>query len=202
MDSSIIIIDEFYNDPYIIREQALNSDYHLPKCSESYPNGNGPWPGCVSKNRVFPSNLDKTISNILGKHVRSDNIRGGYFRISNQTDIVDQYCHIDSDPLISGKRQYQAVVYLNPPEQSISKIGTNFYKHKRTNANRILSISDNGIIQHDFYNSTAWNLDCSISLVWNRMVLFDSSIFHSYGELFGTELYNARCTQIFSFHEI
>jgi hypothetical protein len=202
MEHSIIIVDNFYDDPFSMRDRALSAEYHLPKHSESYPNGTGLWPGCVSRDRVFPFNLDKTITDILGKPVRSDRVRGGYFRISNSNDIVDQFCHTDSDPLISGKRQYQAVIYLNPPEQSISKTGTNFYKHKKTNTNRILSISDNGFIQHDFYNPTVWSLDCSVSLVWNRMVLFDSSIFHSYGELFGTELSNSRCTHIFSFHEI
>jgi|688.fasta_scaffold389417_2 hypothetical protein len=198
MIPSFLIIDDFYPDPHEVREIALMAEYHLPKHSESHK-GTGPWPGCVSKDRHIPKGIDSTISKVLGKPFLSDKLVGGYFRISKANDVVDQFCHTDSEPILTNKKQYQGIVYLNDVE---SKAGTSFYIHKRTRSNRIERFQNYASVQNDFNNPNAWELDFTISLKWNRMILFDASLFHSYGELFGTDLSTARCTHNFVFHEL
>ena len=55
MNTSLIIIDNFYDEPDIIRDLALSSKYYPEKVSKGYPNGNAPWSGKMSKDAYSPS---------------------------------------------------------------------------------------------------------------------------------------------------
>ena len=69
MNTSLIIIDNFYDEPDIIRNLALSSKYYPEKVSKGYPNGNAPWSGKMSKDAYSPSWINTKISKLLGNNI-------------------------------------------------------------------------------------------------------------------------------------
>tara|TARA_R100000742_G_C4251008_1_gene69335 strand:- start:55 stop:609 length:555 start_codon:yes stop_codon:yes gene_type:complete len=97
------------------------------------------------------------------------------------------------------------VIYLTLPPDCISKTGLRFYTHTKTGldafpneyARKINGWQNIEDIQSSFNgsNSSNWESYSSIYVKYNRLVLFRSDLWHSYGIGFGTELNNSMMYQ-------
>ena len=95
-------------------------------------------------------------------------------------------CHLESD--------YIGVLYLSLPLVNWGEVGIKFYSHKETGLDsfptqeqmRKYNITD---ISKTFdCNTKYWKEYGSIPVKHNRMVLFRSNLWHSYGNGFGSDL--------------
>jgi hypothetical protein len=125
MNDKILVIDNFYKDPYAIREFALQQTFK--DCKEADAGGN--WPGRRTK---FLHNLDDDISNefhsaFLGNLLDNNPIKyNGYietnFQLCYESD-GDSWVHYDTPPW---NCTHVGVVYLTPDPAPNS--GTLFYE--------------------------------------------------------------------------
>ena len=199
MNSDIIIYDNFYDDPFYVRNLALDSDF-LQAAPINYNTDEVLWQGKTSQLIYKPKYIDVKVSKILNIPVRSDEV-SGFFRLSKTNDSPGIFCHTDGYP-DTDKRKFTGVLYLNTPEQSLDKVGTVFLKHRRTNKVKLEYMSDYNQVFMDYNNSDAWEVYYTTLLKFNRLVLLNSLLFHAIGEVFGEDKMSARLAQIFTFYEI
>lgn len=113
MDFNILIIDNFYKNPYNVLDIALNQTYLFPEIQ--------PRRSLHIKNiELYRCYFEKILSPYIKKII---NIEGSYhYRISSEK----KYIHTDDYDMA-------AIVYLNPNVHINS--GTSFYK-KKTNSDK------------------------------------------------------------------
>ena len=124
-----------------------------------------------------------------------------YFQKSNK-HFGKGWVHADVDFLITG------IIYLNPIESLNS--GTSIYQAKRTGAEPIHSD-----IKQDFYKGKIENCDVArdennnqfeetvvVKNKFNRLVLFDSHLFHSANEFVGNDADSERLTLVFFINKL
>lgn len=202
MDTGLIVIDNFYDDPDSIRDLALSCEYFPEKTSKGYPNGMAPWSGKMSKEAHSPENIDAVVSKLLHKNLRQmRQIDSGTFRISPETNVIgmfDNVLHADSHEDI----YYAGVLYLSKGHDSTP--GTIFYKQNSTKLDRAVSeehIAD--ITIHKEYNKVSkWTAHTTLNLVYNRLIIYPASKFHGPGPGFGTTDKTARLVQLFYWIDI
>lgn len=206
-----MIIDDFYPNPDEIREQALNLDYFDVKESLRYPNKDAPWPGRISKTPILPKGIEKQLSKYLQINVRivtDKSGSSGHFRYSSANDEISPHaaaCHVDCIPEVD--QQYGAIIYLNKDEQCLdengqAKKGTQFLRHKASNKTKISTNKEMLYYMGDFCKFDKWIPDITVYLKYNRCVLFDASLFHTYGDFFGDNVRNSRIAQIYNMRPI
>ena len=194
----MVIIDDFYDDPWKVREQALNLEYK--KLQEAtYPGENSF--GYLYNDEIH-SNIEKCIGTNL---IKPPDMQAGYFRISPQETEAKQDIHIDPEFDIGG------VLFLNPPNQCYTDAGTSFYRHNILNIDKgprneeeaqALGFKDyntfiNEMIYGDCLDRSKWYRYSTIPFRFNRLVLFDSHLWHSHGFNFGTNINDSRLVQLF-----
>ena len=202
MDTGLIIIDNFYDNPDSIRDLALSCEYHPEKVSKGYPNGNAPWPGKMSKEAYSPNNVDAIVSKLLHKNLRQmRQLDSGMFRISKKTNDVgmfDNMLHADSHEDI----YYAGVVYLSEDHQNTP--GTIFYERNSTGTDRLTSIDELKEIVRlgEFNDLSKWTVLTSSNVVYNRLIVYPASKFHGIGPVFGSTDDTARIVQLFNWIDI
>ena len=123
----ITVIDDFYDEPDIIRGEAMSLDYREPFVPEIQSTEK-----VISQRGAFAKRADipektkrlsiKKLNPIL--HDIDENIHMQY-RLSSIDCVKRQICHVDQTALA-------AILYLTLPEHCQG--GTSFYRHKRTGA--------------------------------------------------------------------
>lgn len=198
-----IAIDNFYEDPYEVRNFALNCEYEKPQTSSAYAFGNAPWPGKMSKVSYQTPKLDVRISKLLNKvvvqHKGNDS---GRFRISKQGESFRNVVH--ADDVYSEPCMYAGVLYLNPPEQSNDLPGTILYQHKPS-GQRILTSKDELkriVSSGEDKDLKYWKPELISYVTWNRLIIYPAHYFHGVGPLFGTNDNDARLVQLFFWESI
>lgn len=188
---SLIVVDNFYNDPDLIRNYVINniqfdySNYHT---------------GRRSINRFILDGTKEKFEEILGRPILNWNhpeYANGKFQYCTSYDRV--VYHIDT-------QNYAAMVYLTP--DAPLQTGTASYRSKLTGATRF----DNGETgelytktfkgvsnELNFYDKTSWEEIDRVANVYNRLVMFDAKRLHSATEYFGDALENARLFHLFFF---
>jgi len=198
-----IAIDNFYDDPYEVRNFALNCEYQDPQTSAIYKFGNAPWPGKMSKVSYQPTKLDVRISKLLNKVVvqhKGDD--SGRFRISKQGESFRNIVHADivfRDPCM-----YAGVLYLNTPDQCNEVPGTILYQHKPS-GQRILTSKEELkriISSGEDRDLTYWKPELISYITWNRLIIYPAHYFHGVGPLFGTNDNDARLVQLFFWESV
>ena len=200
MKTNIVIIDDFLDDPYEMRLNALNANYPEPD-SHTYPGKN-------SDKSYFSQEMLEKIKNRWGDYlIPAEGSSCGYFRISLATDTFEQNIHIDPGWDVGG------VLYLNTPNQCRPESGTHFYYHNRLGIERAPSTPEEGkylgftnyeeirknIIYGDGLDKTLWTRYASSPMKYNRLVLFDPLLWHSHGDNFGDCMDNGRLVMLFFF---
>jgi len=202
MDASLTIIDNFYDEPDLVREVALTCDYYPEKVSKGFPHGNAPWSGKMSKDAHSPAWIDAVVSKHLHKNLRQmRQLDSGKFRISKeegQQGMFDNVVHADS----SDNSYYAGVLYLSKDQESTP--GTLFYKQNSTGLDRLLSIDQLNtlVLNKEDKDINQWTMHTSSNVIYNRLLIYPASKFHGIGPCFGSTDDTARIVQIFTWIDI
>lgn len=194
------MVDDFLDDPYQMRLNALNANYPIPE--------NHTYPGRNSDKSYFTKNMLEKVQNRWGDYlIPAEGSSCGYFRISLASDVFEQNIHIDPGWDVGG------VLYLNTPNQCRPESGTHFYYHNRLGIERAPSTPEEGkflgftqyeeirknVIYGDGLDKSLWTRYALCPMKYNRLVLFDPLLWHSHGDNFGDSLDNGRLVMLFFF---
>jgi hypothetical protein len=175
---SLIVIDNFLEDPHKEREFALSQDFKVV----------GNFPGYRTES--FATDQDKlAFETIMNKNITfwPAQYNGSY-----------QYCTKDYRSWIHRDRTTSsAILYLtpNPPPNS----GTKIYIHKETGG-MFEHDNVNGILDKDSNNMNAWRELDVVENKFNRLVIFQGIQNHMSAEYFGDNKENGRLMKIYFFN--
>ena len=197
MQTSLIIIDDFYDDPFAIRDAALALRFK----KQRYADGKFSYQTAKVPEAIRSQAIDKIIT-IIGKEFRGQFIKSN-FHLENRNETKSRpktYIHID-------KLRWIGIIYLNPPFQCTG--GTNFYQHKGTGHlhwNDVIRDHKAGIQSHvqirkDARKIQPWLLTDTVAMRFNRLLLYDGRYFHQPASHFGMSKGNSRLIQTISFGE-
>lgn len=182
-EPAVMIIDNFYEDPYSIREFALKQKFDIVgnypgKRTISFANDN--------HKAQFEKILNKKITN-FNKEEKSYN--GCFQWCSEQTPT---WTHRDAN-------SWSALAYLSPSPSVGS--GTTTYQHKETKLFKSSNSEEEKLLNNDANNLEKWEECDKIGNKFNRLVLFCGKNNHraSNYDGFSSELEKARLFQIFFF---
>lgn len=191
--ANLIIIDNFYSNPYKTREFILTQEFKI--------RGNYPGQRTVSfateelKNSiekfVFP--FGGKITNFpIGKKSKNDNDNyNGAFQFTTSRDRSWFHC--------DGWNNWGGIVYLTPNAPLNS--GTGFYQYEDgTKSEKETKIRKNDkLVGEHSQDVTKWKLVDKAANVFNRLILFNSKLYHSSMDYFGTTKEDGRLFQCFFF---
>ena len=175
---SIIIVDNFYPDPNLIRQTALHADFSIK----------GNYPGLRTES-FATDELKNRFESIIGKKI---NYWPSLYNGSFQFTTLDQKSWIHRD-----STDYSAIIYLTPNAPSNS--GTVTYKHIKTQTQFAPDDITKKILDSDSNNYSAWEVVDVIGNIYNRCILFNGKCSHKSNEYFGTDINNGRLFQTFFF---
>jgi hypothetical protein len=201
MQTSIIVIDDFYGEPDKVRQRALELDYPEPETAPNFAGRN-------SVERIAPRGLEQAISKLVTEPVFGVRQFGhGRCRISLAPDDSSRrfYVHVDAGAYWAG------VLYLTLPEHCQG--GTEFYRHKRLGTDRAAIYAHEmaaigaktyreaaePIIAADSADLTKWEHVMTVPMRYNRLILLRPWLWHAAGRSFGDSLANGRLVQLFFF---
>jgi len=198
---NIIVIDNFYNMPYKVRDLALNKTEYLDKNSLPFN-----FPGTESRQSFYSQSLIDRINVATGESMVVDpsKFSFGVFAKTFAHDERKKVVHVDSS-------DWTALVYLSLPEHC--KGGTVFYEDRETGLSSIpktqelerLGYSSSENFNEKFIKPRAqslryWKTTARIAMKFNRMVLFRAgSLFHASEDYFGETDNDCRLIQLFFF---
>jgi hypothetical protein len=193
----LFVVDDFYKDPYKVREYALQQTY--------YP-GEGAVGHRTRKQFLF-EHLRESFESIIGKKIvdHTDDNFGWYDEGSINGRF--QYCPAGTPSVYHcDSQQWAGVIYLTPdaPPQS----GTSFFRHKETKIHHNSQInweSGEGLKvfnQKTFLDGSPYELVDTVGNIFNRLVLFDGGLIHTGINYFGWDLPTSRLFHIFFFNTI
>jgi hypothetical protein len=182
MEASLIIIDNFYNNPDSVRNFALSQDFSV---KGNYPGARTKsfWTDDVKRGIEYFMPWAGNITNVYG----ADQGEGynGAFQIATAIDRT----WIHSDPF----NMWAGVCYLTPDAPLSS--GTAIYKHKASQEYRDINRNN----RHEGYDYTKWDLVDRIGNKFNRLVIYRGDLYHASIDYFGTSLTDGRLFQTFFF---
>jgi len=180
MKTSLIITDDFYQDPDSVRNYALSLPFDV----------SGNYPGTRTK-PWLPEDLKNSIQHIVynaGGMITDWFESSGYtgaFQICTAQDRT--WIHADSF------NTWAAVCYLTPDAPLSS--GTALYRHKRTG-----EWSKQTELNHEGYDYTKWEKTDYVANKYNRIVMYRGNLYHASLDYFGDNLQNGRLFQTFFFN--
>lgn len=190
----ITVIDDFFENPVDVRNFALSQEFR--------PDPEHKWPGTRTK-RISTLNyklFDFVIKKVLKVFYSDDESyeyeSSMYFQMSDKS-YGSGWVHADVESLITG------IVYLNINESL--NAGTSICQPKSTG---ILPINLDSKIQfykkeidncdkERYENNTQFDDSVIIKNKFNRLVLFDSHLYHKADEFIGDSTDTSRLTLIF-----
>ena len=192
MLEDVIIINDFYDDPYAIREKAMSS-------------GLFPFVNYIPGQRSLgvPDDeseiLKKRFEEILGTPIT----RWVPYRGSNSATMNTCYQLVtEDDPgwIHHDDTTWAGVVYLNPDPDSDA--GTGLYTHIETGVYQWdpNDPSTDFNTHPDRFDYTKWRLNLEVKNQFNRLILYKSSYYHNMmKDGFGKNYVDGRLTQVFFF---
>jgi len=206
MRRSIIILDDFHENPEEVRDYAISATYTKEE-------GNT-YPGTNSTSGFQEDLLKSKIESILQRPIKPSN-PFGYFRYSWQTADAEnsklQKVHVDNG------WEFGGVCYLSTPEQLKDNpdSGTLFARHKALKIDATPRTAEEAelfgythyeelresIIYGDGLNLDKWSVYARVPPKFNRLVLFRSWMYHSHFVNFGPpDPAQSRLVQLFFFN--
>jgi hypothetical protein len=182
MKTTLIITDDFYQNPDAVRNYALAQSFEV----------RGNYPGLRTK-PYLPDDLKQSIQNIIynvaGKVTDWMEHSGytGAFQICTAQDRT--WIHADSF------NKWAAVCYLTP--NAPISAGTALYRYKETQS---YSREDNNAPQLDGYDYTKWEMTDYVANKYNRIVMYRGNLYHASLDYFGDSFQNGRLFQTFFFN--
>jgi hypothetical protein len=191
--TELIVVDNFYENPDIVREYALTREF---KSNEMYHKGNR------TEERYIPSWVKDEFSRILNKQVTEFVGATGVFQYCVAQDSV--VYHYDT-------QEYAAMVYLSP--HAPLQTGTKTFRSKITglfgaatddDASRLGKtkeeldrLSFNG---NNFYDRNNMELVDSVANVYNRCVIFHARALHAATGYYGSNKDDSRLFHLYFFN--
>lgn len=194
MHQSIMIIDDFLNDPDYFRDLAKKMDYPDLREKSNFPGRN-------SLQRLNAIDVDEVVSNLVHTNLEPlTNLSHGKFRLTLADDVGRAKVHLDNS-------QWSGILYLSKGEGFES--GTDFFRHKETGLDSTL-LSDekieqlgwndretananiNKIVQSDTNNDDKWEHIMRVPMKYNRLLLLRPWLWHTAGPGFGNNFEDGR----------
>ena len=190
MPTSLIVVDDFFDDGLAVREAALRL---------TYPDVQGVYPGRNSVERLNIPGLDQAVSRLVAEPVRAVNPlqSHGKCRMTFARDVGTMRVHIDP-------AYWSGILYLSRPQDC--RGGTEFFRHRATGTDRApyddAEAAKYGfasgremvdqILSRDSLDHGAWEPTMTVPMRFNRLVLLRPWLWHTAGENFGDSMENGR----------
>jgi len=184
-----LVIDDFYTNPYEVREFALEQDFNVE----------GNFPGY----RTLPfanDSIKETIGDILRPFAGEITWWEGEYTGSFQYTTSEHRSWIHSDSYTD----WAGVLYLTPDAPVTA--GTGIFRHKKTG----LMTWDFESHRNDEYDPespmettrdyTKWDMVDRFGNVFNRLILYRGNNFHVSLDYFGKDINDGRLFQVFFFN--
>jgi hypothetical protein len=180
-DKRIFVVDNFYSDPYAIRECALQQEF---KEDLRY------YKGKRTEEKFFVPGTKKVFETIIGQPITIWEEYG--------MNGIFQTCNAE-DPLVyhTDLQQWAGMVYLTPGAPF--QCGTSMYAHKETKARHCTDPGIDEAFSGGFYDSTKFELVDTVGNVFNRLVIFNGKCIHAASQYFGQTLEDSRLFHMFFF---
>ena len=184
--TSLIVCEDFYEDPHAVREYALSLDFE----ESDYHRGRR-----TPQQHIFPGIKEK-FEQLLGKKI----IRW------NETYAMCgrfQYCTAEDAIVYHGDaQQWAAVIYLTP--DAPYETGTSLLVHKKTGTRhcsdpRIWEAWKDTAPTGLYLDGTPWDEIDKVGNVFNRLIIWDGHCPHAASKYFGFTKETARLFHIFFF---
>lgn len=176
------IVDNFYEDPYAVREFALNQEFEE---NLDY------YKGKRTRNQFIVPGTKEAFEKIIGKKItnwtETHGMCGRFQYCTAQDDLV---YHCDSQTLAG-------MIYLTP--DAPFSCGTSLFAHKDTKLRNENDFGNVDVFEGGYYDRTKFELVDTAGNVFNRLVLFDAKCIHSANEYFGTNKNDSRLFHLFFF---
>ena len=177
MNQKIFVIDNFLETSLGYYDK-INASGHLSRGSDAPLLTQSELEKAYPEHVVFDKIADSLRSKITILESTNNQLKGG--------DKSPICCHVGSD--------YIGVLYLSLPLYNWGEFGVKFYSHKEIGLDsyptqeQIQKYNITDIGKTFSQNLENWNEYGSIPIKHNRMVLFRSNLWHSYGNGFGSDL--------------
>ena len=191
---SLIVIDNFYNNPLQTREYILSQNFEV--------RGNYPGQRTISyANEGLRTIIQKYVLTVGGKIVEfpipkpdmsdANEIYNGAYQYTTSRDR--SWVHMD------GFNNWAGVLFLTPDAPVTG--GTGFYQFQDgTMCEEDQQVMNNKSLTDNFsQDMTKWKLVDQVGNVFNRLILFNSKKFHMSMDYFGDRKENGRLFQVFFF---
>lgn len=168
----IQVIDNWHPRPDALRKFALEQNY------ETVVSEGVEFPG-IAKFEALKGDWALLHEKATGKYQIPAGPRTSSFRLYMKGQKQNTFIHWDQ-----GMGRYSGILYLNP----VSQGGTAFWTPRKDGA--------------DPSSALDWDMNCWVEAKWNRLLLFDSSLWHSRWPLEvseGTTPETGRLIQLFFF---
>lgn len=198
LHANIQVQDEFYTDPYSVRNFALSCDFSRAE--------SGTWNGYHSLQR-HPQTKEVffKIARMISeeKTPNWDDIETSFqFWGKPTAGMFALLLESQSDTVHFHRRSgtWAGVCYLTLPDHCNSRLGVSFYRHKATGLETCRGAAPAQILQlrQDASDRTKWEEIYSVPMLFNRMVIFDGRYFHAASDGFGHTVDDGRLTQLFN----
>jgi len=197
MVPAIFVIDDFLRNAEEVRRQALGLTYAV----------GGRYPGLNSVEKLRIEGLDQVISMLVREPVRApwtEDFSHGSCRVALASDDQEARIHIDQS-------HWSGILYLSRPEDCQG--GTEFFRHKRTNSDRVPMDEDSlkaagyetyeelqkDILDKDALDRSKWEQTMTVPMRFNRLILLQPHYWHTAGPGFGDSLENGRLIYLMFF---
>ena len=197
MQTSLLIIDDFLDDPDAVRRQALMLDY---------PDQQGIFPGRNSLQRLQLDGLSQVVSTLVREPLVAapPNQSHAKCRITLAQDEGLGRVHIDVS-------NWSGILYLSKPEDC--RGGTEFFRHRRTGWDRfpldINEIRKGGfasfqeaqkvLVEEEGTKEECWEPVMNVPMRYNRLILLRPWLWHTAGPGFGETIENGRLVYLMFF---
>jgi len=191
MNKDIIVINNFYDDPWAIREQALEmAPFPIVNELPGQRTFGIPEEQSLELKQQFEKILGVNITEWSLFKKRNEKNNTAFQLITEQN--TSWIHHDDTD--------WAGVLYLTPEPDITS--GTGFFTHKQSGifewdpSNPTTDFN----LHEDRFDFSKWDCNLEVKNQFNRLVLYNSRLYHSSMKPgFGVNYMNGRLTQVFFF---
>lgn len=199
MKTSLIIVDDFLEDPMALRNAALRQEYPKLDNQQAYPGRN-------SRHSQIIRGFDQKVSEIIGEKIEpADTSSHARFRLATAGEDGKEGVHID--PV-----NWTVLLYLTLPEHCQG--GTHLFRHIETNSdhapfneqelNGMGYTNKDTFMEEVVYKNTndpsKWELLNTIPMRFNRLLIMRPQQYHDAGISFGDCLENSRLIYVNTYY--
>lgn len=179
-----IIVDNFYHDPYAVRNFAMQQEYE-PDSPDN------PYVGRRTYQQFLFPGIKESFEELIGSRITKWEEYGmnGRFQHNKAGDRLVYHCDA---------QKWAAMIYLTP--DAPPQCGTSTYRHRDT---KIHHNSHPDIMkafnQKTFLDKTPYDTVDVFGNIFNRLVIFDGGCIHGASEYFGSDITDCRLWHMFFF---